>query len=771
MSVTKLNPLLSASLIFWLLLSAPLFASEPFTVEAIRVDGLQRIAVGTVFNYLPIKVGERIDDSITSDAIRALYKTGFFKDVAMEREDNTLIVFVAERPAIASIEIEGNEDIPKDQLTTNLEQLGLSEGKVLDRSLLDKVEQELKRQYLALGKYNVSVKSEQKPLERNRVAIRIEIYEGEIATIQRLNIVGNTVFDDATLYNEMQSGTAPAFSLFSDREKYSKQKLGGDLESLRSYYMDRGYINFDIDSTQVTITPDKQDVYLTINLNEGEQFTVREIKLAGVLQLPEAVLRDLITLLPGDIFSRRKVTESANRISERLGDDGFAFANVNPIPDIDKAQRQVGLTFFIDPGKRVSVRKIDIEGNVYTKDEVLRRELRQLESSIISTRNIKRSKTRLDRLGYFDQVNVETPAVAGTADLVDARYSVVEKDAFGSFNFGVGYGEAQGFLINTAINQENVFGTGNRINFSVNYGAASTSVNFNHINPYFTPDGVTRGYNLFYRTVDAGELETANYLTDTYGLGVSFGYPLNEDDSIRLALDYEHTKIYTDVDTSPEVRGFCIDNASVDECQFDNIKPSLSWTHDTRNRALFPTDGGQIIAAAEVAGSVGEYQMNYYKLRYKQTQFIGLSDKFTLAGRSELSYGDAYGETTKLPPFQRYFAGGIRTVRGYKINSLGPRDIDGDPLGGNIKVVGNLELLYVPPFAEKSDSSRLSLFFDAGNVYDGTRVELDELRLSTGISLQWFTPVGPLVFSYAIPLNNQLGDDVEKFQFSLGTVF
>ena len=747
-------------------------AFEPFEIEDIRVEGLQRISVGTVFNYLPVKLGERIDERTSSTAIRALYKTGFFKDVVLEREGNTLIVFVAERPAIASVTLEGNDDIPEDQLKENLKQIGLSEGKVLDRSLLDKVKVELKRQYLSLGKYNVTVKTKITPLERNRVAILIDIYEGKVAKIKQLNIVGNNAFPEETLLNEFNSGTEPMFSLFSDRDQYSKQKLQGDIETLRSYYMDRGYINFQVESTQVTITPDKSSVYITINVSEGEQYTVSDIKLAGNLRVPEEELRKLVKFEVGEYFSRRKVTASSNNISERLGDFGFAFSNVNPIPDIDKEKREVQITFFVDPGKRAYVRRVNIDGHAYTQDEVLRRELRQMESGWISTRQVKRTRTRLNRLGFFKEVNVETPSVPGSPDQVDVDYSVVENDTFGTLNFGIGYGEAQGLLLTAGINQNNFLGTGNRFGLNVSASSAAKDINFTFTDPYYTLDGVSRTFRLFYREVDAGELDISDYLTDSYGAGITFGVPISEDDTIRYGFDYEHTRIYTSDSSSTEIIQFCQENSSEDNCQFDAYKPRIGWTHDTRNRAVFPTSGSRIDITGVVAAPIGTDAINFYKTQYKQKQFFELSEKYTFLAKLDLAHGDSYGDTTFLPPFERYYAGGMRTVRGYKVSSLGPKDSDGDPIGGNTRVVGNLELIWKPPFAEKADSTRLSLFIDAGNVYGELEdVDFGELRYSTGIALNWLTPVGPLNFSLAKAINPKDDDETETFQFTMGTAF
>ena len=492
------------------------YAFEPFTVRDIRVEGLQRIAPGTVFNYLPVKKGDRIDDTLSTDAIRALFKTGFFKDVVLERDGNTLVVFVVERPAIASMEIEGNVAIQKDPLLDSLKQGGLAEGRVFDRSLLDRVEQELKRQYLALGKYSAEVKTTVTPLERNRVAIRIDVAEGEEARIRNINIVGNKAFSEEALLGKFELGVKPPISFFYSGDQYAKQKLAADLEAMRSFYLDRGYINFNIDSTQVAITPDKQDIYVTINITEGEQYRVSEIKVAGETIVQEEEILKLISLQPSEVFSRRELTESATRISDRLGEVGYAFANVNPIPEVDETKREVKLTFFVDPGKRVYVRRINFRGNQRTDEEVLRRELRQMEGAPLESAKINRSRTRLNRLGYFQTVNVDTRPVPGSPDLVDVNFDVVENDTFGSFNLGIGYGDTNGFLLNASITEENFLGSGNRYSLNFNNSAAATEYSLSITNPYYTLDGVSRIMKVFYRTSDPSESnQTSGYTIDS----------------------------------------------------------------------------------------------------------------------------------------------------------------------------------------------------------------------------------------------------------------
>ena len=764
-----------AFLLLGLMFLAPVWAFQPFVIKNIRVEGLQRISVGTVFNYLPLKKGDRVDEEASSDAIRALYKTGFFKDVVMERDGDTLVVFVVERPAIASIKIEGNEAIPSDKLMESLKQIGFAEGRIFDKAMLDTVEQELQRQYLSQGKYGVRIESKVNPEARNRVAIRIDIAEGEVAKIKNIDIIGNKVFSDEELLKQFQLGTTPAFSLFDTRDQYSKQKLSGDLEKLRSYYLDRGYINFDIESTQVSITPDRRQVYITVNIHEGDKYTVREVKVSGKTILPEQELRKLISIKKADVFSRREITDSTKRISERLGDVGYAFANVNAIPDLDKKKREVALTFFVDPGKRVYVRRINITGNAKTQDEVVRREIRQMEDGWLSTQRIKRSRTRLNRLGFFDEVNVETPMVPGTPDQVDANVSVKERDAFGALSFGVGYGDANGFLVNASVSQQNFLGTGKRFSVVFNNSTVNRIYSFNFTDPYYTLDGVSRSFNFAYRTTDYNNANIVNYATDTVGGGVNYGIPISEFDTFRWGLNYDGVKIKTFSDTASTITDFCIANATLDDCSFDAYKANASWSHDTRNRGIFPTRGSLQLLATDVAVPAGGKSVSFYKARYQYRGYWPLTDKLTFSANGELSYGDSYGDTTELHPCEAYYAGGTRTGRGYTANTLGPKDENGDPTGGNARLLGGAELIFPSPFAENGKSVKISAFFDAGNVYDtkrsGNGIDTGELRYSAGLSLVWLSPMGALNFNIANALNAKSTDDTESFQFTLGSPF
>ena len=738
------------------------WAFEPFTVTDIRVEGLQRIAPGTVFSYLPIKTGETFDEQRSAEAVRALFRTGFFKDVRIERENGVLVIVVQERPAISSIEITGNKDIESEPLLDSLKDIGFAQGRVFDRSLLEKVEQELERQYFSRGKYGVKITTTVTPLERNRVGIVIAVSEGRAARIKQISIVGNKVFDDETLLEDFQLSTPTLLSFYTGVDQYSKQKLAGDLETMRSYYLDRGYINFSIDSTQVSITPDKKDIYITINVTEGDQYKVKEVRLAGDLVVDPPALFPLVQLNPGDVFSRKRVTDTTTQISEKLGDKGYAFANVNTIPEVDEDKKEVAVTFFIDPGKRVYVRRVNMVGNTRTRDEVLRREMRQMEGGWFSSASVERSRTRLDRLGFFEEVNVETPTVPGTTDQVDVNYSVTERPS-GNLLVGLGYSQSSGVLFNASVSQDNFLGSGKRVSVAFNNSDVNTVYSFSYLNPYYTIDGVSRGFGLFYRETDASEANVANYTADTFGGNVTYGIPINEFDSVRLNVEYEHLELTTTFFSSQEIVDFVTTNGN----KFDTVKLTGGWAHDTRNKTIFPDRGSLQRATAEVA--VPGMDLQFYKLGYEHQRFIPLTKYFTLMLNGELGYGDGYGDLDRLPFFENYYAGGVRSVRGYEDNTLGPKDSLGDPLGGGFRVVGNVEVLFPPPFFTKTNSFRMSAFMDVGNVYPSyDDFQADELRYSVGMGATWLSPLGALTFSLAKPLNDKAGDETQVFQFTIG---
>lgn len=753
-----------ASLIL-LTASAKAVAQEPFVVEDIRLEGLQRISAGTVFNYLPISVGDQVDSSRTAEAIRALFGTGFFRDVTVEREGNTLIVFLRERPSIASIQFSGNKSIETEDLENSLKGVGFTTGRVFDRSIFDSVEQELRRAYFDQGRYGVNITSTVTPLERNRVAVNFDVTEGKVAKIQQINIVGNEVFDDDDLLDLFKLTTPKFWSFLTKSDQYSRQKLAADLETLRSYYLDRGYIGFNVDSTQVSLTPDKQDVYITINITEGGKFSVSDVKLAGDLIVDPEELFDLVKIRKGDVFSRKLVTETSTELTDRLGAEGYAFANINAVPEIDEDKHEVALTFFVDPGKRVYVRRITFKGNTKTQDEVLRREMRQAEGAWISTPAIQRSKERLERLAFFEEVNVETPAVPGTNDQVDVNFTVKEKPA-GNLLLGAGFSQAQGVVIQASITQENFAGSGNRASFTFNNSEVNRNFAFSWFNPYWTDDGISRGYEVFYRTTDAFEANLADYNIDELGGGINFGVPISEYNTVNLGATFENTKFKPGPTASNEVLAF---RDTVGE-EYNTLPLTVSHTNDTRDNRLLPNRGQLTRVSAEVA--VPGLDLTYYKLRLQHQRVLPLFKDFALALEGEVGYGDGYGDTEDLPLTKNYFAGGIRSVRGFEANTLGPRDSNGEPLGGSVKLLGNAELIIPLPFVTDTRAFRLTAFLDAGNVYGpGEEVDLETIRYSTGITAVWLSPFGPMTVSIAAPLKKEPGDETQPFQFTFGTAF
>jgi outer membrane protein insertion porin family len=804
-----MKPKLLANLAWFSMFSlASAFALESFTVEDIRVEGLQRVSTGTVFNYLPVKVGDQFDQKLSAESIKVLFKTGFFKDVRLEQDGNTLVVIVEERPSIASVKIEGNKDISSDDLKKALKGVGLAEGKVFDRAILDKVEQELRRQYYSRGKYGLKIDSEVTELPRNRVSVDIKISEGKVAKIKQINIVGNNSFPDEDLLDEFELSTGNLLSFYTKDDQYSKQKLSADLERLRSFYLDRGYINSQIDSTQVAITPDKKEIYITVNMKEGEVYKVSDVKVTGKLIVPAPEISPLVRIGPGDTFSRKLATETSKAISDRLGDEGYIFANVNMVPDINDAQKTVAMTFFVDPGKQVYVRRIGFRGNTKTRDEVLRREMRQMEAAWASSSKIERSKTRLERLGYFQEVNVETQAVPGTSDQIDVNYSVVEKPS-GNIMAGVGYSQLQGIIVNANVTQDNVFGTGKKISFNFNNSNLNTIYQASYFNPYTTLDGISSGFDLAYRKTNAYYTNLANYSTDSFVGGVNLGIPLSEFDSLRFNLDYNHTTLKSSNSSSAEVIDFlnpcyisatgCPSNYQYQSrATYDYLPLSIGWVHDTLNRAIFPTNGGaQRLSVLGTIPLPGTDTLEFYKASYKIQHFFPVAKDLTLFMQGEVAYGDGFGSTNNLPFFENYFAGGPQSVRGFYPASLGPRTtpnsagFGGDrSLGGASKIVGTIELQFPVPFMSESKSIRLGAFMDFGNVYCGAfkvpgpgpasdpyntdcyaQAKGDFIRYSPGLSARWLSPFGSLAFSIAQPINTVRGDRTQSFQFSFGSGF
>ncbi len=751
-------------LIAWLQVNVA-WAWEPFVVEDIQVRGLKQVTEGTLFNYFPVKVGDRLDERSAAEAVRALFKTGFFKDVRLYREGKVLIVQVTERPSIFSIKIEGNKDIKTEDLLKALKSVGLAEGQVFNQRMLEKVEGELKRQYFSRGKYGVEVKTKVTPMTDNRVAIRIKIAEGKVAKIKQINIVGNQAFDDKTLLEVFELGTTGWLSFYTKNDQYSKQKLTADLERLKSFYLDHGYLRFEIESTQVAITPDKKSIYITIDVKEGDVYKVETVKLTGKLILPPEELVPLIQIGPGEVFSGKRATESMNAISTRLGDEGYIFANVNMVPEIDDAKKTVNLSFFVDPGRQVYVRRINVKGNSRTQDQVIRRELRQMEAALASTSKIEQSKSRLERLGYFKEVNVETPTVPGTLDQIDVNYTVTERPS-GNLSAGIGFSQVQGLIFNASVSQTNFLGTGKQVSFEFNNSQVFTVYRVAYLNPYFTLDGISAGFDVSYRSTDAAAANITSYTTNTLAAGLSSGVPIGEFDRLSANLDFNQTTLKTTGSTADEILRF-IDEFGKD---YSVVTASLGWIRDNRDRAVFPTRGGR--QSVSVLGSVPFGELKYYKIQYQGQYFFPWTKDMVFALRGNAAYGDGYGSTAALPFFEHFFAGGVQSVRGFRQNTLGPRDSRDNPFGGSIKLIGGADLFFPVPFLDEELKSafRLGVFFDAGNVFED-KVRLGELRYSSGISAQWLSPFGPLEVSLAKALNAKAQDDEQVFQFSFGAGF
>jgi outer membrane protein insertion porin family len=744
----------------------PVFAIEPFVIKDIRVEGVQRTEAGTVFTYLPVKVGEKIDDEKAAAAIKALYATGFYQDVRLERDGDVLIVSVQERPAIASIDIEGAKEFSKDNLKDGLKQAGIAESKIYDKSLVDRAEKEIKRQYTGKGYYGAVVKTTITPLERNRVALRFDITEGTVTKIADINIIGAKSFSEKTLLSEFKLTTPGWFTWFTKNDQYSKQQLTADLEALRSFYLNRGFLEFNIDSTQVSITPDREKIYITIAITEGPVYRVGDVKFSGDLIVKEEELRKLVQVKPGAVFSREKVVDTTKAISDRLANEGYSFANVNPVPDLDREKRIAGFTFFVDPGRRVYVRRINIAGNTKTQDEVIRRELRQLESSWYSLEKIARSKERLQRTGYFSDVTVDTPAVAGTTDQVDVNVTVVERNT-GTLNFGLGYSAAERLTLSASVSQANILGTGNQASIQLSNGSVNKIYSLSYLNPYWTPDGVSRGFDIYRRDVNTSTLDIAQYNTFTNGIGVRFGIPVSEFDTFNVGFAAERTQIKVDPSIAPQR---FIDFVNEFGETTNTFRTNLSYSRDSRDSLTWPTKGWLNEAGAEIGIPPGD--LKYYRLSY-QSQAFYTPSRFpwlTFMANGQLGYAKGYGGKP-LPFFKNFYAGGVGSVRGFETATLGPRDTNGDVLGGNRSIIANFEALFpMPGYKEKN--VRLGGFIDLGNVWaEQERISGADIRASTGFAVSWDSPVGPLRFSIGVPIRTKPEDKIERFQFQLGRIF
>jgi len=776
-----------------------------FTVGDIKVEGLQRVSEGTVYNYLPVNIGDELSPTRLREAIRALYATGFFRDVQLRRDGNVLVVVVLERPSIESFEITGNKDIKTEDLQKSLRNVGLATGKTFDRSVLEDVKQFLTDQYFSRGKYGVQIDADVEEESGNRVKIKIEVKEGKRAKIRQINLVGNDQYRDKAVLEDFELKTPNWLSWYKQNDRYSRESLQGDLEKLRSFYMDRGYANFQIDSTQVAIAPEKDDIFITVNLDEGEVFKLSEVKMAGNFVVPEAELRKFLLVQPGDTFNRKMITSTQELIQNRLGADGYAFAKVDPVPTPDNAKHEVSLTFFVDPGNRVYVRNINFIGANKINDEVLRREMRQLEGGWLSNVAVERSKQRVQRLPYVKEVKFETEPVTGTSDLIDVNFEV-EEGPSAQLGGGIGYSESQSFILNGSYADSNFMGTGERVAIELNSGRYSKVYSLAHTDPYTTVDGLQRTLSLTYRDITQFVSASSDFSSETITAGVDFGYPITEYQTFRFGASLQRAQLLTSalgsaVQATDWVRnnGDPFTRVGFDEytqtsytfygTKFQAAELNVGWSFDSRNRSLFADRGARhtVSLSSTVPGS----EVEYWVANYEYLQYVPLFGRFALAFNAEVGYGMDFGETTALPPFRQFYVGGPDSVRGYRESRLGPKDNFGNPYGGNLKVVGRTELILPLPDKWRT-SARLSAFYDIGNVFstghvnflgrDGTTpvdydFAYDELKHSAGLAVQWLAPLGLFRFSYAFPLNANEADAVrwedeeERFQFSIGQAF
>lgn len=739
-------------------------AFQPFVVRDIRIEGAQRTEAGTVFGYLPVKVGEMLTEDKAAAAVRALFATGFFKDVKLEAEGDVLVVYLEERPTIAAITVNGTKEFDQDTVKRALRDNGLAESRVFDRSVLERAEQELKRQYLSRGKYAARVKSTITPLERNRVGITLDVEEGESARIKSIRIVGNQAFTESQILEEFKLQTPTWLSWYTKNDQYSREKFSGDLEALRSFYLNRGYLEFSVDSAQVSITPDKEDVHLTVAVTEGGIYRVNEIRFSGQLLGRADEFRALMKLQPGETFSGQRLSESQKAIVERLGTLGYAFANVNPVPDIDRTKKEVSFDVLVDPGRRVYVRRINVSGNARTRDEIIRRELRQFEDAWYDSDKIRLSRERLGRLGYFTDVRIDTVPVPEANDQVDLSV-VVREQPTGAVTFGIGLSSAEKIILSASVNQQNFLGTGNSVALQLNTSRLARTASVSITDPYFTDDGVSRSFDLYTRTFDASALNLGDYRWRTSGIGLRFGIPYTEIDRISAGVSVEGNALRLG-DNAPQRFKDYVANFGTSSRAVLGI---LGWRRDSRDSAFAPTRGQ--LQSANVEITLPGTEVHYARASYNHQWYYPLTKDYTLALNGDFGAGRALGGNS-YPLFKNYFAGGIGSVRGYQQSSLGPRDpVDNVPIGGQTRVVANAEFIFPVAGTGNDRSFRTFIFFDAGNVFSAGRIDLGDMRYSVGVGLNWASPIGPMKLSMGHPLRRQPDDRVQRLQFQVGTGF
>lgn len=746
--------------------AVPAFVEEPFVVDDIRVEGAERLEVGTVLNYLPVRAGETFSQEDARRAVRALYDTGLFRDVALHREGDILVVEVDERPAITEINIDGDFSIEEEDLLRSLEQIGLARGRIFDRSLFAQIGQVLREQMYSRGKYAMELETDVRELDPDRVAIDITLREGKTARIRQINIIGNEAFSDEELKDLMDSGIPGPLSLWSSADEYSRTQLEGDLENIRSHYLNRGYADFSISSSQVTITPDRKEIYITINIDEGERYIFGSVEIQGDLPVPREELEDRIVIREGDAFSRQLLIESRSGIADRLADDGYAFANINIIPRSDTEERRVDVRFDVEPGKKVHVRRISFTGHVATEDIVYRRELRQFEGAQYSPAAVDRSRVRLQRLPQVQSVELSTSRVPGRDDQIDVELSITERPT-GSFSVGAGLSSSQGVVFNVGLEQKNLLGTGRDLKLNVDTSEENRRFIIRYTNPYYTDWGVSRSLRLSYEETDPTRItDTRNFFSDRLSVGFDYGIPISEFESVDLGLGIEGTRIGTTESTPGDILDFL--NERGDE--FAYLRGTVGYRHDSRNRTVFADRGAlnRIWSSFVLPGG----DIEFAKLTYSFEGYTQLTDKLVFSPSFQIDWGSGYAGDEDLPFFERFFAGGIRSVRGYAGGSLGPKFDNGDPSGGDLRTVGSLEFVFPPPYSPESPNTRLSAFYDFGTVFENVDAyDVDDLRTSVGVSFNWRSPIGPLSFSYAEALNPQQGDETERFQFTIGTLF
>ncbi|MFZ9021980.1 MAG: outer membrane protein assembly factor BamA [Litorivicinaceae bacterium] len=757
-----------------LVLAISVHAAEPFQASDIRIDGLKRVSSGSVFDALTIQPGDRVTDADISMATRALFETGFFDQVEVRADGDMLVIEVTERPAVSRIDIEGNQAIKTDDLLDSLRRAGIVEGDVLKRATLDQLEQAIQRQYTSRGRYDATVSSEIIEQDRNRVGLKISIYEGSVATISRISIVGNEAFDDDTLLDEMSLTEPGVFTWFSGSDNYETEKLSADVEAIRSYYLNRGYVKVEVSEPQVELSENLEDVFITITVNEGQEFRVGAVNVGGDQPIDLSAAVEEMTLQTGEIFSRRLVNEAVNTMSKKLGDAGYARAQVRAVPEINDETQTVDVTLVVTPGPLVYVRRVEFRGNTDTSDVVLRREIPQLEASVSSAAAIEKGRINLQRLGFFSLVRASTRPVPDQPDQVDVVYEVKEQ-ASGSLSASVGFSQGEGVLLGAAVSQKNFLGSGNALSFSLQSSSSTKEARFSFTDPYYTIDGVSRGVDLYFAQTDFDSTGTADYSTDETGLGLTFGYPVSNESRISTSFAVQNTNLDAKASGS---RASYIDtfftseglSSSATTADFVEYKVGAAYSFDTLNKAFLPTDGTRHRLSFDL--SIPGSDLEYYTASYLGETYIPVLEQedVSLKFKTRLGYGDGVGDSQGLPFLKNFFAGGIRTVRGYTYNSLGPTDSNGEQIGGNVLITGTAALQFPMPGIKETDQARLSLFGDVGQVY-ADNAELGDLRYSAGLALAWMTPIGPLSFTYASALNSKSTDETEGFQFSIGSTF